>query len=516
MTESLNEKSNRKENNEQTDTVRMVPKAANVSSNMNSIGNEPVVSSQSVASSTGIVPTSNYDSTQIESTAKNSNDNTSSNENKANAEPEDELSEQFARKFPSLARHTSSGSLKKAKKKKEIENVDLTLEPNTSFGKYQDVLSQHTESIENLEQMKKRKSENGSKSSSSSRNSLSSTSKIWKPKYVLSGHLDAVRSLCFHNEAPVLITASEDCTLKMWNIEKLGKRSMDPGHTFRGHTGPVFAVACNGQFIFSGGEDGTVRIWNFPPFDHDPYTNHGYASPFELLSLSSHEDAIWSLSVAQNTLLSAGADGAVRVWSIPKISAQSYTPNGASSVPSANFLLNMIEMDHFIPTCVTHLPNDPSKFIVSSTLGELVLVDIETGKQIWKYQIDGGSGATDASKLIYKVVAHSVMPLLATGCEDSKIRFHDVNSGKLTISENNVLGHSDAVSTLSFSSCGQYLMSGGYDCSLRIWDIQSRNCVQEIPTHRRKYSEGIHDVVYHPTKSLVASCGADSLVKIYH
>lgn len=438
-----------------------------------------------------------------------------SNDNKT-TDPldEDSLSEQMARKFPSLSRY-SSGSMKKSKKKKSSErSIDMKLEPNNVFGKYQDTVSQDAEAFEDMEQQKRRRSEVNSLSSSSSSSIAigSLSSRIWKPKYVLSSHLDSVRSLCFHKEEPVLITASEDWTLKMWNTDKLGKKSMDPVHTFRAHTGAVFTVTCNDQFIFSAGEDTTVRVWNFPPFDHDPYTNHGYASPFESLSLSGHDDAVWSVSVSGNSLLSASSDETIRVWSLSKIADHTPIPNYPSPSSNDHFLQNVIQLDNFVPTCVTALPNDPSRFVVSSTSGELALVDIETGKALWRNQI--ASTRPDTSKLIYKVVAHGSLPLLATGCEDSKIRFHDFN-GNLTISENNVLGHSDAVSALDFSPCGQYLMSGGYDCSLRIWDVHSRNCVQEIPTHRRKYAEGIHDVAYHPSKSLVASCGADSLAKIY-
>jgi len=39
-------------------------------------------------------------------------------------------------------------------------------------------------------------------------------------KYTLRSHFDSVRALAFHPVEPVLITASEDHTLKMWNLQK--------------------------------------------------------------------------------------------------------------------------------------------------------------------------------------------------------------------------------------------------------------------------------------------------------
>lgn len=44
--------------------------------------------------------------------------------------------------------------------------------------------------------------------------------KTWNPKFSLRSHLDSVRSLTFHPVEPVLVTASEDHTLKLWNLQK--------------------------------------------------------------------------------------------------------------------------------------------------------------------------------------------------------------------------------------------------------------------------------------------------------
>lgn len=44
--------------------------------------------------------------------------------------------------------------------------------------------------------------------------------KTWNAKYTLRSHFDGIRALAFHPVDPVLITASEDHTLKLWNLEK--------------------------------------------------------------------------------------------------------------------------------------------------------------------------------------------------------------------------------------------------------------------------------------------------------
>ena len=40
----------------------------------------------------------------------------------------------------------------------------------------------------------------------------------WKQTATIRAHFDCIRSMEFHKELPILLTASDDCTLKLWNI----------------------------------------------------------------------------------------------------------------------------------------------------------------------------------------------------------------------------------------------------------------------------------------------------------
>jgi striatin 1/3/4 len=79
-----------------------------------------------------------------------------------------------------------------------------------------------------------------------------------------------------------------------------------------------------------------------------------------------------------------------------------------------------------------------------------------------------------------------------------------------------MLAHVDSVTSIDIDPSGLSLVSGGHDCSIRIWDLlQTKTCVQEMSTHRTKSAEGVLDVKYHPTLPFLASAGADGAVKVY-
>jgi striatin 1/3/4 len=76
------------------------------------------------------------------------------------------------------------------------------------------------------------------------------------------------------------------------------------------------------------------------------------------------------------------------------------------------------------------------------------------------------------------------------------------------------VGHTDSVATVAVDPTGMLLVSGGHDGSIRLWDVRTYQCLQEMPAHRKKYDEGVFCVKYSPDGRLLSSGGADSLVKI--
>ena len=55
----------------------------------------------------------------------------------------------------------------------------------------------------------------------------------------------------------------------------------------------------------------------------------------------------------------------------------------------------------------------------------------------------------------------------------------------------------------------------GHDSSVRLWNLETKTCVQEITAHRKKFDESIFDVAFHPSRPYIASAGADALAKVF-
>ncbi|NXI37350.1 STRN protein, partial [Galbula dea] len=329
--------------------------------------------------------------------------------------------------------------------------------------------------------------------------------KTWNPKFTLRSHFDGIRGLAFHPVEPVLITASEDHTLKMWNLQKTAPAKknasldVEPIYTFRAHIGPVLCVvmSSNGEQCYSGGTDGLIHGWNTTNPNIDPYDSY---DPSVLRgAFVGHTDAVWGLvySGAHQRLLSCSADGTIRLWKAAEIA------------PALNIFNDNQEMG--IPLSVDLVSSDPSLMVASFNSGYTSIFNMETQQRILTLESSVNSTVSSSCQ-INRVISHPTLPISITAHEDRHIKFYDNNTGKLIHS---MVAHLDAVTSLAVDPNGLYLMSGSHDCSIRLWNLESKTCIQEFTAHRKKFDESIHDVAFHPSKCYIASAGADALAKVF-
>lgn len=92
--------------------------------------------------------------------------------------------------------------------------------------------------------------------------------KEWIPrppeKYALSGHRSPVTRVIFHPVFSVMVSASEDATIKVWDYE-----TGDFERTLKGHTDSVQDISFDhsGKLLASCSADMTIKLWDFQGFE---------------------------------------------------------------------------------------------------------------------------------------------------------------------------------------------------------------------------------------------------------
>jgi WD40 repeat protein/serine/threonine protein kinase len=189
-----------------------------------------------------------------------------------------------------------------------IVEIELDLEEGLFFSIFDDGTLKMSE-LEGLQKQKHALRVSGL-AMSTNRNffvsaSQDTTLKVWnldsgKVQQTLIGHTAAVNAVIMTGDKSLIVSASADKTLKVWDIH-----SGQVQRSLEGHTGKVNAVAMNpdGRFLVSASEDRTLKVWDFES-GQIWQTLEGHGWDVKAVAIS-HDGRL---------IISASQDRTVRVW----------------------------------------------------------------------------------------------------------------------------------------------------------------------------------------------------------
>ena len=319
---------------------------------------------------------------------------------------------------------------------------------------------------------------------------------------VLTGHTETVAAVAVAPDGSWLASGGDDWTVRIWDLVTGRERA-----TLKGHTGPVAAVAVapDGSWLVSGGWDWTVRIWDAATGREratlEGHTEDGrwLASAWdwtirisyavtrrERATLEGHTNTVTAVAVAPDGswLASGSRDSTVRIWDTATGRVRAVLAGHASEVAAV---------------------------VVAPDGSWLASGDYDRTVRIW----DTATGRVravlvgHASEVMAVVVAQDGS-WLAAGSRDSTVRIWDtataqertVRPGQTTRA---------AAWAVAVAPDGSWLAAGSPDSTVRIWDAATGQERAVLAGH----TGTVEAVVVAPDGSWLASGGDDTTVRIW-
>merc|ERR1711881_626985 len=227
--------------------------------------------------------------------------------------------------------------------------------------------------------------------------------------------------------------------------------------TLEGHSGWVTQIATNPKYpdiILSASRDKTLIVWKLTRDDQNygvPQKRlHGHGHFVSDVVLSS--DGHFALSADNRQIVSGSRDKTIKLWNTLAQCKYTISEEGHTEWVS----------------CVRFSPNNQNPIIVSAGWDKYV--------KVWSLQnCKLKTNHIGHSGYLNTVTMSPDGSLCASGGKDAKAMLWDLNDGKHLYT----LDHADTINALCFSP-NRYWLCAATGPSIKIWDLESKNMVEEL------------------------------------
>jgi WD40 repeat protein len=322
-------------------------------------------------------------------------------------------------------------------------------------------------------------------------------------RHSLYGHTADVWSVSFSPDGTKILTASEDGSAKLWDIDGNELATLN-GHSDRVNSA---SFSPDGTRIVSASNDGSAKLWDL--------------TGYELASLDGHKEWVSSANFSPDgtQIVTAGGDGSAKLWD-----------SNGNELASLNGHTEAVLSASFGPdgTKIVTAGRDGSAKLWDSNGNELASLNGHTeilssarlspdGTQIVTASWDGSAKLWDSNGNELASLDGHVAPVrsasfspggkqIVTASEDGSAKLWDINGNELASLD----GHTAWVRLAKFSPDGTQIVTTSADGSAKLWDLTGNELAS-----LDGYSTLVNSASFSPDGTQIVTASSDGTARIW-
>jgi WD40 repeat protein len=283
----------------------------------------------------------------------------------------------------------------------------------------------------------------------------------------LEGYTDAVRAVCLTPDGKQVVSASEDNTLKVWDI---GTGTLI--RTLEGHTDWVNAVCLtpDGKQVVSASDDKTLKVWDI-------------GTGTLIRTLEGHTEGVNAVCLTPDgkQAVSASEDNTLKVWDI-----------------GTGTLIRTLE-GHTEGVNAVCLTPDGKQAVSASYDSTLKVWDIGTGTLIKTLEAHTAS--------VNSVCLTPDGNQVVSASTDHTLKVWDISIGTLI---RRLEAHTASVNSVCLTPNGEQVVSTSKDHTLKVWNIETGNLIRTL----EGYTDAVYAICLTPDGNQVVCASEDHTLKV--
>lgn len=238
-----------------------------------------------------------------------------------------------------------------------------------------------------------------------------------------------------------------------------------------GHSGQIFSIVFDGDFIYSSSADKYVTRWDIETGKQDKFAIRFEKSPYSLALISNNEKLAVGLENGDLHIFDLHVKKEIKFYQQHK-------------------------------TAIFYLKENKSKkqFYSSDADGNLAVWNTDSLKLEVLLPFDCGK--------IRRMSLNSDESMLYLACQDGFVRVLETEFYNLI---DEFFSHEGGTTSINLDPENEnYLFTGGKDAHLKVWNLNSNQCEKSIPAH----NYAIYDILFLNEKSFV-TLSRDKSIKIW-